>query len=44
VVKSHGGASQRAFVAAIEQAEQAVRRQLPDRIAARLETVLPKSD
>ncbi|RRZ87244.1 phosphate acyltransferase PlsX [Erwinia sp. 198] len=44
VVKSHGGASQRAFVAAIEQAEQAVRRQLPERIAARLETVLPKSD
>lgn len=43
VVKSHGGASQRAFVAAIEQAEQAVRRQLPERIAARLETVLPKS-
>jgi len=44
VVKSHGAASQHAFVAAIKQAEQAVRRQLPERIAARLETVLPKSD
>ena len=44
VVKSHGNASQHAFFAAIEQAEQAVRQQLPERIAARLETVLPKSD
>ncbi|WP_173633765.1 phosphate acyltransferase PlsX [Paramixta manurensis] len=44
VIKSHGAANQRAFAAAIEQAEQAVRRQVPERIAARLEAVLPKSD
>ncbi len=44
VIKSHGGANQRAFAAAIEQAEQAVRRQIPERIAARLQAVLPKSD
>ncbi|MEM6159696.1 phosphate acyltransferase PlsX [Erwinia sp. P6884] len=44
VVKSHGAANQRAFAAAIEQAEQAVRRQIPERIAARLQAVLPKSD
>ncbi|WLS80450.1 phosphate acyltransferase PlsX [Erwinia pyri] len=44
VIKSHGGANQRAFTAAIEQAEQAVRRQVPERIAARLQAVLPKSD
>ncbi|WP_261640773.1 phosphate acyltransferase PlsX [Erwinia mallotivora] len=44
VIKSHGGANQRAFLAAIEQAEQAVRRQVPERIAARLQAVLPKSD
>ncbi len=44
VIKSHGAANQRAFAAAIEQAEQAVRRQVPERIAARLQAVLPKSD
>lgn len=44
VIKSHGSANQRAFAAAIEQAEQAVRRQVPERIAARLRAVLPKSD
>ncbi|PVZ87958.1 phosphate acyltransferase PlsX [Serratia sp. S1B] len=44
VIKSHGAANQRAFAVAIEQAAQAVQRQVPDRIAARLETVLPKSD
>ncbi|MGL9750849.1 MAG: phosphate acyltransferase PlsX [Symbiopectobacterium sp.] len=44
VIKSHGTANQRAFAVAIEQAMQAVQRQLPDRIAARLKTVLPKSD
>ncbi|WP_338562884.1 phosphate acyltransferase PlsX [Erwinia sp. E_sp_B01_3] len=44
VIKSHGAANQRAFTAAIEQAEQAVRRQVPERIAARLQAVLPKSD
>lgn len=44
VIKSHGGANQRAFAVAIEQAVQAVQRQVPERIAARLEAVLPKSD
>ncbi|KAA8730264.1 MAG: phosphate acyltransferase PlsX [Ewingella americana] len=44
VIKSHGGANQRAFAVAIEQAVQAVQRQVPHRIAARLEAVLPKSD
>ncbi|MDX5627369.1 MULTISPECIES: phosphate acyltransferase PlsX [unclassified Brenneria] len=44
VIKSHGAANQRAFAVAIEQATQAVQRQLPERIAARLEAVLPKSD
>ncbi len=44
VIKSHGAANQRAFAVAIEQAVQAVQRQVPERIAARLEAVLPKSD
>ncbi|EIC83641.1 phosphate acyltransferase PlsX [Serratia sp. M24T3] len=44
VIKSHGGANQRAFAVAIEQAVQAVQRQVPERIAARLEALLPKSD
>lgn len=44
VIKSHGAASQRAFCVAIEQAVQAARRQLPRRIAARLESVLSRSD
>ncbi len=44
VIKSHGAANQRAFAVAIEQAEQAVRRQVPERIAARLDAVLAKSD
>ncbi|MGP4123575.1 MAG: phosphate acyltransferase PlsX [Sodalis sp. (in: enterobacteria)] len=44
VIKSHGAANQRAFTAAIEQAMTAVERQIPERIAARLDAVLPKSD
>lgn len=44
VIKSHGAANQSAFAVAIEQAVQAVQRQVPDIIAARLEAVLPKSD
>ncbi|WP_024913236.1 phosphate acyltransferase PlsX [Chania multitudinisentens] len=44
VIKSHGAANQNAFAVAIEQAVQAVQRQVPNRIAARLEAVLPKSD
>ena len=35
VIKSHGAANQRAFSVAIEQAVQAVQRQIPQRIAAR---------
>ena len=41
VIKSHGAANQRAFCVAIEQAVQAVQRQVPQRIAARLESVYP---
>ncbi len=44
VIKSHGGANERAFTAAIEQAVHAVERKIPERIASRLTTVLPKSD
>ncbi len=41
VIKSHGAANQRAFCVAIEQAVQAVQRQVPQRIAARLELLYP---
>ena len=41
VIKSHGAANQRAFSVAIEQAVQAVQRQIPQRIAARLESLYP---
>ncbi len=44
VIKSHGAANQRAFTAAIEQAMQAVERQIPERVAAHLDAILPKSD
>ena len=44
VIKSHGAANQHAFAVAIEQAEQAVRQQIPERIAARLDAVLARSD
>ncbi|MDV5224674.1 phosphate acyltransferase PlsX [Providencia rettgeri] len=44
VIKSHGAANEGAFKAAIERAVQAVDRQVPDRIAARLNIVLPRSD
>ncbi|OUR02347.1 phosphate acyltransferase [Pluralibacter gergoviae] len=44
VIKSHGAANQRAFSVAIEQAVQAVQREVPQRIAARLESVLPPKD
>lgn len=44
VIKSHGAANESAFKAAIERAVQAVDRQVPDRIAARLNVVLPRSD
>ncbi|AWH87416.1 phosphate acyltransferase PlsX [Limnobaculum parvum] len=44
VIKSHGAANQQAFTVAIEQAVQAVERQIPMLIAARLQAVLPKSE
>ncbi|MDX7999615.1 phosphate acyltransferase PlsX [Xenorhabdus sp. Reich] len=44
VIKSHGAANEQAFKAAIDQAVQAVEKQVPDRIAARLDAVLPKSE
>lgn len=44
VIKSHGAANQHAFAVAINQAEQTVRRQVPERIAARLNAVLARSD
>ncbi|MFV9997420.1 MAG: phosphate acyltransferase PlsX [Arsenophonus endosymbiont of Dermacentor nuttalli] len=44
VIKGHGAANQKAFKAAIEQAIHAVEKQIPDRIATRLNTLLPKSD
>ncbi|CDH27816.1 fatty acid/phospholipid synthesis protein,methyltransferase domain [Xenorhabdus bovienii str. Jollieti] len=44
VIKSHGAANERAFKAAIDQAVQTVQNQVPDRIAARLDAVLPKSE
>lgn len=44
VIKSHGAANQRAFSVAIEQAVQAVQREVPLRIAARLESVLLPKD
>ncbi|WHL25276.1 MAG: phosphate acyltransferase PlsX [Candidatus Blochmannia vicinus] len=42
VIKSHGAANQRAFTAAIAQAIHAVERKIPERISARLSTVLSK--
>ncbi|CDH07265.1 fatty acid/phospholipid synthesis protein,methyltransferase domain [Xenorhabdus bovienii str. oregonense] len=44
VIKSHGAANERAFKAAIDQAVQTVQNQVPDRIAVRLDAVLPKSE
>ncbi|WP_340608715.1 phosphate acyltransferase PlsX [Xenorhabdus bharatensis] len=44
VIKSHGAANENAFKAAIEQAVQAVEKQIPEKIAVRLNAVLPKSE
>lgn len=44
VIKSHGAANHSAFAVAIEQAIQSIERDVPGRIAASLEAVLPKSD
>ncbi|MBC8944591.1 phosphate acyltransferase [Xenorhabdus indica] len=44
VIKSHGAANEYAFKAAIEQAVKAVEKRVPERIAARLDAVLPKSE
>ncbi|AKC60566.1 phosphate acyltransferase PlsX [Blochmannia endosymbiont of Camponotus (Colobopsis) obliquus] len=43
VIKSHGAANQRAFTAAINQAIQAIKHHIPERIAVRLDTVLSKN-
>ncbi|MDT9587108.1 MAG: phosphate acyltransferase PlsX [Candidatus Arsenophonus melophagi] len=42
VIKSHGAANQKAFQAAIEQAMQAVEKQIPNRIAVRLKQLTTK--
>lgn len=44
VIKSHGDANHYAFTSAIKHAVQSVQRQVPEKIAARLEAVLFKSD
>lgn len=44
VIKSHGGADQQAFYAAIEQTVLTVEQQVPERIAQQLNTVLARSD
>lgn len=44
VVKSHGHADQVAFSAAIDQAVAETERNVPERIAQRIETVLPERD
>lgn len=44
VIKSHGAANEGAFKAAIDRAVQAVEKQVPERITARLNIVLPRSD
>ncbi|BGI51012.1 MAG: phosphate acyltransferase PlsX [Arsenophonus endosymbiont of Ceratovacuna japonica] len=44
VIKSHGSANQKAFNSAIEQAIQAVEKQIPNIIATKLNILLPKSD
>ncbi|PHM33465.1 Phosphate acyltransferase [Xenorhabdus innexi] len=44
VIKSHGAANENAFKAAIDQAVQAVEKQVSEKIAVRLDAVLPKSE
>lgn len=44
VIKSHGAANQRAFIMAIERAEQTVRRNVQERMASRLHSMLPPLD
>ena len=44
VIKSHGAANEAAFKAAIGRAVQAVDKQVPEKITARLNIVLPGSD
>lgn len=44
VIKSHGGANQKSFLAAIEQAILAIENNIPERIAASLSSALPKSE
>lgn len=44
VIKSHGAANQKAFTAAIVQAINAVERNVPEKIAAKLNTALPSNN
>lgn len=44
VIKSHGSANQKSFLAAIEQAILAIENNLPERIATSLSSALPKSE
>ncbi len=44
VIKSHGSANQKSFLAAIEQAILAVKNNIPERIASSLSSSLPKSE
>ena len=44
VIKSHGAASERAFAVALEQAIQAVKQKIPEKISVRLDSVLARSD
>lgn len=44
VIKSHGSANQKSFLAAIEQAILAIKNNIPERIANSLSSALPKSE
>lgn len=44
VIKSHGSANQKSFLAAIEQAILAIKNNIPERIATSLSSALPKSE
>ncbi|WP_392563421.1 phosphate acyltransferase PlsX [Orbus wheelerorum] len=44
VIKSHGSANQKSFLAAIEQAILAIKNNIPERIATSLSSTLPKSE
>lgn len=44
VIKSHGSANQKSFLAAIEQAILAIKNNIPERIATSFSSALPKSE